>query len=166
MHLDQSPQSLPRLPPDVLLRPDTGCSPATSLDQSEPSISSADLFRPMATHPAPLAIWLSNVMWAIRHFMRGIPFYRHFILQNFAAPRTLLCFLSSQIECDQAAYFIQQKQFFQFIFFPWILVSFYGSLYGTSMRAVQLGLSFSFESFGHWRTSCGLSPNYPLTQRQ
>ena len=101
MHLDQSP---PKSTPDVLLWPDTGCNPATSLDQSEASILSADHFRPMALHPAPLAIWLSNVMWAIRHFMPGIPFYRHFILQNFAARGLFLCFLSSEIECDQAAY--------------------------------------------------------------
>ena len=64
---------------------------------------------------------------------------------------------------------IQEDKFFQTIwaeivrtFFPWIFVFLWiSSQYGTSIGAVQLGLSFSFESFGHWRTSCGLSPNYP-----
>ena len=48
-----------------------------------------------------------------------------------------------------------------------VLVSFYGSEHNMAPAWVQLGLSFSFESFGQSsRTSCdGLSPNYhPLSK--
>ena len=98
MHLDRSPQSLPKVSPQTSFYDPI---PAAILQRvfpnQNPAFSQLIEFRQWRLSPA---IWLSNVMWAIRHFITGTfhPFYRHFMLQNFAAQRTLLCFLSSEIE--------------------------------------------------------------------